>query len=97
MTHSPLSQWADKSPGRWILVWCALLSLWIFGSSITAEPEPEAKAVAAPVAKSAVQLSKLEAMQEQVGPEGICTELAKKTVCKDKHGRLVVTIIKEKK
>lgn len=94
MTHSPLTEWADKSPGRWILVWCALAALWILGSSISTSDfadKPQVK----PVITHPIQVSQLDKMQEQVGPEGICTETAKKDVCKDKHGRRVITKAKE--
>lgn len=96
MSRFPVAEWADKSPGRWILVWIFLLALWILGASISPSEfydTPKEK----PVIHQPVQITQLDKMQEQLGPEGTCTELAKKTICKDKHGRRVITIIKEKK
>ena len=81
MTHSPLATWADKSPGRWILIWCVILGLWIVGSSVSFSDETKA----APAVKQPVKLDPIQEMQQQVGPEGVCDAKG----CRDKRGRKV--------
>lgn len=95
MTHFPLAQWADQRRGRWIFVLIAFFGICLYGASRPPHEAQESDAVVTPIKEPAVQVTQLEAMQEQVGPEGICTETPKAIQCKNKHGRKVITKAKE--
>lgn len=94
MTHFPLAQWADQKPIRWIFIWCALVVLVVLGSSISV-PDFSDKPQVTHVSDQPIQVTQLEKLQAQVGPEGTCTETPKAIQCKNKHGRKVITKAKE--
>jgi len=95
MNHSPMADWADQKPGRWILIWCALVGLFILGSSLSPrEEQAEREVIVRPIPAAQIKADQLAIVQQQtVGPEGICTETQSRVIqCRDKHNRKAITL-----
>lgn len=95
MTHSPLSQWADKQPGRWILVLSlgVFSILMVYGAMSASDDMAEMQAVADDKAAAELQ-AKQELIQQQKrhmtcgGPEATVEELPDGGwKCKNTDGR----------
>lgn len=100
MTNFPLAQWADKEPGRWILLLIVVAVLWIgsFFFMQASDGLAEAKAMEEDLAQAQRQaqqeLAKQKARQAACGgPEATVVELAQGGyACLDTNGRRTKTI-----